>query len=466
MEVKDMYSRNIIHLKWTLTLLMIPIFSYFATVGCTASLEESEDFYSRDEHPERTSSDPMRNQFGRMFLVEQSKIFVNSTMLPAIAEHAPGGILFWNSDSASGAQTREVIREYSLHSERVHSQPLLYSVDYEGGGITTSLSHRKIPGIQRIRTGMTDLAHPAWLGRVQNREDRKLACRLHGAIMADELMNIGINYPLATVSDLRKNLMLVRGISDTPEIVSECIGEILKSFIESKHIVLVTKHFPGLGSVSGDTHDGDSQSNLSSREELDSHLMPFKRLVDFVNENDQQYALSFMSSHAKFPFLDSQHLTTESPTILTELLVKRLGFEGIRVSDAMWMGNYGKLPREELHAVYVNSILAGEDLLMIPGTHFAKAFDYLRRVYDLKFDQNALTIAEKKALESRTGLNIGSARTKLIERLRESLSRQNLTLTQIGYAHSFMGEAGEPSRLTAEKKNEYYRILNEAGLDI
>jgi beta-N-acetylhexosaminidase len=412
------------------------------------------NFYAEDARADFSKTDPLRDQLGRLFLVEQPTITVNPTLVKAIQSHTPGGILLWNENKVGAVETREVVRAYSQAAKNANKKPILFSIDYEGGALELSPSGHMIAGVQRIRQGLTALAHPVWLGRTMPAFGDE-ACSLHGDIIAKELLSIGINYPLATASDLAERFMLIRGTSTNPELAARCMEAVMKSVAAGQNMVFVTKHFPGLGQVAGDTHEGTATSVATDWATMEVHLKPFRELLAALKAGNEESKLSIMSTHALFPLLDKEHLTTESPATLTTLLRDQMQFQGIRLSDAMWMGDYGKMGNDQLMAVYISAILAGEDMLMIPGTKFATAMQYVWNLYD-----GALSATQQQALEQRLGAPLEDIRNRFKARLQEVYARPDFSVGTIHHSVDIMSASGQlPTDLTATERARYYEIL-------
>ncbi|MEE4178433.1 MAG: glycoside hydrolase family 3 N-terminal domain-containing protein [Bacteroides sp.] len=130
--------------------------------------------------------------------------------------------------------------------------------------------------------------------------------------------------------------------------------------LQNAGVIASAKHFPG----HGDTHT-DSHHTLPlidhSREELDSiHIYPFRRLI----ENGLQ---SVMVGHLEVPSIEAgRNLASSlSYNVISELLIKDLGFKGLVISDALNMrgvSDHFKSGDLELRA-----LKAGNDLLLMPG---------------------------------------------------------------------------------------------------
>lgn len=403
---------------------------------------------------------PHLKSLSRFLLVETSSAIVTSNYLKAMKTDPPGGIVFWNSSKAGSQELAAAIKRYSEELEKANQSPILFSVDYEGGGLSMAPSGKIIPGIQRFRKGFTDTAHGSWLGQSLKSYGTEL-CGLHGRIMGVELSAVGINYPLTLVADLQQNLFKTRGVSRDANDVARCLSAFTFEMANAGPVIAVTKHYPGLGQNVGDTHDVESVSIAKSRADSDRHLSPFKELIAYANREGLESRLSIMSSHGKFPHYDPHHLTTESEVLLTKMMRDEFNFKGIRVSDAMWMGGYGSLEGVQLYAVYLNAFRSGVDLLMIPGNRFGGALREFRAVY-----MNQAPAELKAALESRSGLSYEEFRAQFLRRVEESLGRIQMTVQSLPHAHKSiqafrhkMGDGAEPRSATVRERARYNEIL-------
>ncbi len=443
--------------------MRLPLLAFAAlgllTTACApttdhASMDLTADtVLAADLHPERNASDSVRNEIGRQFIVEHFEAATSSLMMQSIVSQRPAGFVFWNANKADGNQLRDVIRAYAAKAATTGTKKgLLFSTDYEGGGLSFTPNANNTPGIQRFRKGMTGLVHPVWLEKSMAQYGTEL-CRLHGQIMAKELASVGINYPLTMVSDLSNSLFLLRSVSKDPALVSRCLQASMDAFFENGKVIFVTKHFPGLGQTRGDTHEGTVVSRATNMTEINRHLQPFIDLINNSKAKGQQELLSILASHAEIPIFDQNHLTTESPILLRQVLRRQLGFNALVVSDAMWMGDYEPMSLGQMLPVYLNSFISGMDILMIKGAHFGGAVSFFRQVYD-----NEVSPELRAAIEARSGQSFEQVRAKFISRLSESSRRLDLVVAKVGDPRSSMGHASPRDESTA-LRDRYDQIL-------
>jgi len=120
-------------------------------------------------------------------------------------------------------------------------------------------------------------------------------------------------------------------------------------------VAATAKHFPGLGGATVDTDDGPSTVRTPTVRDL----VPFRAAVE------EQVPL-VMLSHASYPALDSRRIASQSRAIVTGLLRRRLGFEGLIVTDSMEVA--AVLARSGLAEAAERSIRAGADLILMTGS--------------------------------------------------------------------------------------------------
>jgi beta-N-acetylhexosaminidase len=115
------------------------------------------------------------------------------------------------------------------------------------------------------------------------------------------------------------------------------------------------KHFPGIGTVSGDSHGTLIHQTASLRELERRDLVPFRRAIEAG-------APVVMTSHVAVDALDPKVAASVNPDVVDGMLRDDLGFEGLVVTDSQGMAPifepFG--PGEGA----VRSLLAGNDLVL------------------------------------------------------------------------------------------------------
>lgn len=174
--------------------------------------------------------------------------------------------------------------------------------------------------------------------------------------VADEAIDIGINMPLIPVLDVNQNpdnpIICTRAFSDNPEDVA-WFGSKYIRILEDSGLISCAKHFPGHGDTAIDSHISLPVISKSKDDLMKTDLMPFVKSIEAG-------AGSIMIGHLKVPALDSKPASL-SRKIITDLLKKELGFNGLIITDALNMSalkDFGNVP--------VECIKAGVDILLHP----------------------------------------------------------------------------------------------------
>ncbi len=389
---------------------------------------ENFDTYFADEEPsQEKQNDRLRNEIGRLFFVEHAGAEVNETMRLALQFHPPAGLLLMPPLDTENRQIQDMVRAYSTVVMNAHRKPVLISADTERG----------------VFKGMTYLAQPRWLGKIASKQGYEI-CHLHAQIMADELLALGINAPMSVVSDLAHKTLASRGISNNPEIVSKCLQEFMQVFVERKKIIFITQHFPGASLV---------QTKMTSMDSFKKYLAPFVSLIDFVKIHHANVQLSLVINNAKYPLIDEKNKAPFSQLLLKDMLRDKMQFVGLAISDGMWKDSFAQMNTDQLLPMYVLSILSGMDVLTIPGSKFAPAVQYFRRLYDSK-----LTDVENYQLEVTVNKPVDEIRQNLRLRINEILDRLQPVQKAVGHS---LPDHTEPKKQTAEINERYQKILQD-----
>jgi beta-N-acetylhexosaminidase len=145
-----------------------------------------------------------------------------------------------------------------------------------------------------------------------------------------------------------------RAYSSDVDVAAEMVVASVRGYVQAG-IVPVVKHFPGLGTVTGDSHRSLPVQRKPVAELERTDLVPFAAAVDAG-------APVVMTGHVAVPALEEDVPASLSATVIGELLRERLGFRGVAVTDSQGMGpvhgRYG--PAEGA----VRSLLAGNDLVL------------------------------------------------------------------------------------------------------
>ena len=196
------------------------------------------------------------------------------------------------------------------------------------------------------------------LGAIQN--DRLIYEM--GVEIARQCKRIGINMNFAPVLDINSNpknpVINTRSFGESKYNVT-CKGLAYMKALQDNGIIAVGKHFPGHGDA-----DKDSHFTLPvikhSKECLDTlELYPFKELIN-------NGLMAIMVAHLNIPaYVSNTALpSTLSDTIINYLLKKKLGFNGLVITDALDMKGVSNYFNPGI--IEVSALKAGNDILLLP----------------------------------------------------------------------------------------------------
>ena len=226
--------------------------------------------------------------------------------------------------------------------------PLLTATDQEGGMV------------RHIKGGTSETPGNASLGAGGFPADAYLT----GYYIGRELALLGINMNFAPVVDLAtvkdSALLGSRTFGDDP-VQTGILGTAYMKGLAASGVIATAKHFPGHGGTSLDSHGtlpriGADEALLWKRE-----LVPYRMM-------SRSGLPAVMSGHLAFPQTPGGNEPASlSSWFLADLLRKRIGFEGMVITDDLWMygafqaaGSIARTAREAL--------LAGNDMLLISST--------------------------------------------------------------------------------------------------
>ncbi len=196
--------------------------------------------------------------------------------------------------------------------------PALIGVDQEGGRV------------QRLREVGTSFPAAMALGATGSAEH----ARRWGLATARELRAVGLNHDYAPVFDVNNNplnpVIGTRSFGESAELVTRR-GLAAFAGLREGGVVATAKHFPGHGDTQVDSHLGLPAIEHGLERLRVVELAPYQAAIDAGIP-------VVMSAHIVFPAWDPKGLpATLSHPVLTDLLRRELGFDGVIISDAMVM---------------------------------------------------------------------------------------------------------------------------------
>ncbi|MBK8580390.1 MAG: serine hydrolase [Flavobacteriales bacterium] len=270
-----------------------------------------------------------------------------------VREQGIGGLIFFQGGPVRQAQLTNRYQAAAV-------TPLWIGMDLEWG-----LSMRLDSTVQFPRQ-MT-------LGAVQDADKIEAM----GAEIARQMKRLGVQVSFSPDVDVNINpanpVINDRSFGEDPEHVA-LKGIAYMRGLQRGGVIATAKHFPGHGDTDQDSHK-TLPKVTATRARLDSvELRPFQQLIDAG-------VGAMMVAHLEVPALDSTPglPSTMSRKIVTELLQRDMGFEGLVFTDALNMK--GIADADKPGQIELRAMEAGNDVLLFPQDP-EKAIATIRKAVD------------------------------------------------------------------------------------
>lgn len=257
-----------------------------------------------------------------------------------IRQYQPGSVIFFNGNVQSLAQTQALTGQLQAAS----TVPMLVAVDQEGGLVDR----------------MANIDGPAPSATALGAAGSTTRAEQQGVFDAAHLAAAGFNVNLAPVVDVSpvpggEGALYDRIFGTTPSVVTAMAGAYLTGLQASGKVVGTLKHFPGLGTTATDPHL-NLPTVTETRAQLEKYdWAPYRALI----ATGQVHMV--MQTHILVPALDPTYPATMSSAITTGILRDELGFQGVIITDDMFMGAIRlNFPMDE---VFTRAVLAGNDII-------------------------------------------------------------------------------------------------------
>lgn len=328
---------------------------------------------------------PLEDKVAGLFIVTPESITGVGTAVQAgegtkdaLAKWAVGGIIYFGKNIRSEEQLKEMIANTSLYSR----YPLFIAVDEEGGSVS--------------RIAEAKLAENVGSAKEIGATEDVAAAYSAGSSIAAYLTPFGFNLdfaPVADVANVEGSIIGDRSYGSDPDKVAEMVASMVAG-LEENGVSACLKHFPGIGSTTEDTHEGMANTERTAEEFRAEEFTVFSAGIeagaDFV-----------MVSHLAVPVFTGDNTPASlSEQVVTDILRKELGFNGVIITDAMNMGAITEYYEADQAAIM--ALRAGCDMILMPDD-FEAAYngvleavqngiiseerinDSLRRIYRIKY---------------------------------------------------------------------------------
>lgn len=280
------------------------------------------------------------DKLGQLIVMQFTDTTYTSAQAQMVQPFHPGGVILYGYAMGSADQVRGLIGG-AQHDSPI---PMLTFTDLEGGVVDRLLPYT---GPHMSAPDMAASGNP----QVAEQQGKKAG---------RDLLSLGFNADLAPDVDVAVVIgpdQWGRTFGSTPQPVITYAGAWLNG-LQSAGVVGCIKHFPGLGAATTDAHKDLPVINRSLSELQSTELAPYAALiasgqVDMV-----------MSTDELVPALDPKMPAEMSKPIITGILRNQLRFNGVAVTDALYMA--GITDHWSFAQAAVLAIEAGNDMIMAP----------------------------------------------------------------------------------------------------
>lgn len=285
-------------------------------------------------------------KLGQLIMTESEQNNYSDDLNYMITQLHVGGMIMYESHLQTASQARTTT---SL-SQQNAKIPLLISVDEEGG-----LYVHRLEKIYGARPGPTEISQTGSLAYDQQQ----------GVKLAHDVLALGLNTDLAPdvdVSIIQGYDTVDRTFGTTADAVIKYAGPYIKA-MQSHGLIACIKHYPGgLGDTPYDAHDILPTDNRSLAQIYATELAPYKALIN--SPDPLMRPAMIMSTDVLMPAVDPTMPAELSHKFMTGILRNQFGYDGVVVTDALYMGGISDRWSEPEAAVL--AIQAGNDMILSP----------------------------------------------------------------------------------------------------
>lgn len=256
-----------------------------------------------------------------------------------------GGVIFFTQNIKTVEQFKNLINDIKKEAKICSTfLPPFLSIDQEGGRVERT---ENLFGGKKFLSG----------GKCQG--DCNILKKQTEEI-SHLLKNFGINLNFAPVLDVNTNpdnpIIGERAFSNnTDEVIK--LGKIVVETYLKNGIIPCSKHFPGHGDASIDSHIGLPRIDLSLENMEKNHIRPFKEVETPM----------IMVAHLHCPAFDKEEIPSSLSKNVIGYLRETLGYQGLIITDDMVMGGVTKGTgnrKQETDSSAAQAIKAGVNILL------------------------------------------------------------------------------------------------------
>jgi beta-glucosidase-like glycosyl hydrolase/CubicO group peptidase (beta-lactamase class C family) len=239
-----------------------------------------------------------------------------------------------------------------------------------------------------------------------------------GVQIGEQSKRLGLQFNFAPVLDINTNpknpIIGFRSFGEDKYKVTERAAALMKG-IQSEGVFATGKHFPGHGDTEIDSHKALPTVNFSKERLEMMEFYPYKKMF-------AEGLSSVMVAHLNVPSLEvrKNYPSSISYNVVTKILQKELGFNGLIFTDALNMkavSNFNKAGLVDLKA-----FLAGNDILLFPE-NVPLAIEVFKQAYrDSSLTEERVAFSVKKILKFKYLAGLNSYKPVAIKNLYQDLN--------------------------------------------
>lgn len=290
---------------------------------------------------------------------------LNDSLSEGINNCSVGGFIFFSRNLKNRDQTIAMLGEIAGAYEQIDMPVPFLAVDEEGGLVA------------RIGNNPAfDVESTVPMSQIGATGDVNYAYQV-GSYIGSYLFELGFNMNMAPDADVLSNpsntVIGDRSFGSDSELVAEMVIAESQALSE-QNIIFAVKHFPGHGSTEADSHNGYAYTDKTLDELYECELIPFQKAIDAGIG-------VIMVGHISVPNITDDDVPSSlSEYMITGILRKAMGFNGIVITDAMNMGAVTKQYSSAEAAVL--AIQAGADIILMPEDFYAAYNGVIEAVND------------------------------------------------------------------------------------
>ena len=304
--------------------------------------QEEEKRKQEQEILDKINSMTLEEKIGQMLIIAYRKSDIEEILPQLLEDTKAGGFILFSENITTYEETLNLVKNIKNSNEI----PLFIGIDEEGGSV------QRLKNLKDYQ--VSDVPYMSYI------TDSTDAYNI-GKLLAEELRVFGINLDFAPVIDCNYNnpdsAIGKRAFLGDYYTVAKLGTSAAQGLLDNK-VIPVYKHFPNHGATTTDSHQDLPVINKTKEELMNNDLIPYKIAIE-------NKASIIMVGHLALPKITNDYTPASlSYEIITNILKKELGFNGLVVTDALNMKALTKNYTSE--EILIKAINAGIDLLLMP----------------------------------------------------------------------------------------------------